>query len=218
MKSCFLSLWLAFLFLLPSSACVQHKLPSYPGLEGIEQRIEAYVADPKYPDDPYILVTLREAMAGRREGNGGVGACLVLESTGEIVESGHNRQYAPYFRSDLHAEMDLLNRFEDRRKAQRIVNGKTENPRRVEGLVLYSSVEPCPMCLTRIINAGIRKTFYAVADPPGGMCDKIGSLPSFWKDVAKGRIYEPAACSPELKDLALRLFGHYANRNIKGNK
>ncbi len=108
-----------------------------------------------------------------------------------------------------------MNRYEDRLKGQRVTNGKATNPRRVEDLALYSSFEPCPMCLTRIINAGIRKTFYAVRDPTRGMCSRISDLPTFWKAAAPERFYGPGDCSPELKDLAVQLFGGYANRSIR---
>ena len=203
------------LLLSPIIASAQHMPFPFPGIENLEKRVNAYVPDPRYPDDPYILVTLREGIKGRHEGNGGVGACLVREGRGEIVETGHNRQYNPHFRSDMHAEMDLLNRYEDKIKGQRFEDGKQQNPRRVEGLVLYTSFEPCPMCFTRIINAGIKKTLYAVADQPGGMCSRLGDMPPFWKDMGKERFCGEAACSPELKDIAFQLFGHYSHRNIK---
>jgi tRNA(Arg) A34 adenosine deaminase TadA len=115
----------------------------------------------------------------------------------------------------MHAEMDLLNRYEDRIKGQRFESGKQQNPRRVEGLVLYTSFEPCPMCLARIINAGIKKTFYAVVDQPGGMCSRFENMPPFWKDMGKERFCGEAACSSELKDIAFQLFGHYSRRNAK---
>jgi tRNA(adenine34) deaminase len=214
-KFAFASLLLCLL-LFPLTASTQQQIPfPFPGLEDLEKRVDAYVPDPQYPDDKFVLVTLREGIAGRREGNGGVGACLVREGTGEIVETGHNRQYTPHFRSDMHAEMDLLNRYEDKIKGQRFENGKQQNPRRVEGLVLYTSFEPCPMCFTRIINAGIKKTLYAVADQPGGMCSRSGDMPPFWKDMGKERFCGEAACSPELKDIAFQLFGHYSRRNTK---
>lgn len=207
---------MVFLFCLHPSVCpAEDPAAPAPDLDRILKRIEAYTPDPRYPDDPFILVTLREAVSGKQEGSGGVGACLVMESTGEIVERGHNRQYSPHFRSDLHAEMDLLNRFENRRNIQRSVDGTSQNPRQVDGLVLYSSFEPCPMCLTRIINAGIKKTLYAVPDPMGGMCGRISQLPPFWRDMARGRLYCPASCSPELKKIAIELFGHYAARITK---
>jgi tRNA(adenine34) deaminase len=179
-----------------------------PDLDAIEKRIQAYVPDRQYPDDPFILMCVKEALAGGREKNGGVGACLVEESTGKIVEVGHNRQFEPYFRSDLHAEMDLLNRYEDRVKANRIRNSTVpiEEQRKMEGLVLYTSVEPCPMCMSRIINARLKKALYAAPDPTGGMAHKIQDLPAFWREIASGRVYEPAHCSPDLVDIAKALF------------
>ncbi len=183
----------------------------------IEQKVNRYVADPAYPDDPFILATIKEAIAGSREENGGIGACLVRENTGEIVEMGHNRQFEPHYRSDLHAEMDLLTRYEERVKASRPKpkGPPTTDSRKLGGLVLYTSVEPCPMCLTRIINTGLTKVLWAADDPTGGMGRKISDLPQFWQEMAKGKIYEPARCSPELRSIAKRLFRPMAMQRPK---
>jgi len=78
-------------------------------LQEIQAAMEAF--SPQKPDDRFALITLQEALAAAREGNFGYGACLVNESTGEVVERGHNRVFYPYFRSDLHAEMDLLDKY-----------------------------------------------------------------------------------------------------------
>jgi tRNA(adenine34) deaminase len=173
-------------------------------LDEIEKLINGYTPDPRFPDDPFVKATLLEALAGSREGNGGIGACLVREATGEIVERGHNRQFEPYMRSDLHAEMDLLTRYEDRVKGVRMKGA--EDPRKMKGLVLYSSVEPCPMCLTRIINTGLKKAFFAAPDPKGGMVQRFKDLPPFWQGLAAGNVYDRANCFPELSALAARLF------------
>ncbi|HAR94530.1 MAG TPA: nucleoside deaminase [Deltaproteobacteria bacterium] len=178
-------------------------------LSAMERQVKAYVPEKNCPDDPYVLVTLQEAITAIGEGNGGIGACLVREATGEIVERGHNRQYEPYFRSDLHAEMDLLTRYEERVRGRRQGAGiPTGVQRKMEGLVLYTSLEPCPMCLTRIINAGVKKVYFAAPDPTGGMAHKMRNLPPFWQDRASGQIFEPARCSTHLKELAWQLFRH----------
>ncbi len=179
-------------------------------LDEIEKLVDGYTPDPRYPDDPYVKVTLKEALAGSREGNGGIGACLVREATGEIVERGHNRQFEPYMRSDLHAEMDLLTRYEERVKGNRAKG--VGDPRRIEGLVLYSSVEPCPMCFTRIINLGLKKALFAAPDPSGGMVQRLKDLPPFWRERASGNVYARANCSPELSALAARLFRPMAGK------
>lgn len=186
----------------------EKKQPLPPEIAAVEKSVLSYIPDARYPDDPFVLVAAKEALAGWREGNGGVGACLVHEATGQIVERGHNRQFEPHFRSDLHAEMDLLTRYEERVKAQKLNKSSVPQAqqRKIEGLVLYTSVEPCPMCLSRIINIGLKKTYYAAADPAGGMALKIHNLPAFWQELAAGRTFEPARCSPELAALAKALF------------
>lgn len=178
-------------------------------LNVLEIRINNYHPDPRYPDDLFVLVTVREGLLGGRERNGGIGACLVRKATGEIIERGHNRQYEPYFRSDLHAEMDLLDRYEERVRKTRSRNPKDptfRNPRNMQGLVLYTSLEPCPMCLGRIINAGVKEVYYAAPDVNGGMASRFKDLPPSWKAMAKGMVIGPARCSPELQEIALDLF------------
>ncbi len=184
-----------------------HDNTSVNDLDEIEKQVNAFTPDPRYPDDPFSIITIMEAIVAAREKNGGIGACLVREIDGIVIERGHNRQYSPFFQSDRHAEMDLLNRFEDRLRIRPDRKENPGNPRQYyEGLVLYSSVEPCPMCLTRIINTGIRKVYFVAPDKTGGMVNHIGSLPPFWRALTRDRVFEPARCSPQLKDMALRLF------------
>ena len=195
-----------------SYAIAGKEQPTAPSVnsDDMETAINAYVPDPQYKDDPFILAAVREAMVGRKTRNGGIGACLVNEVSGEIVECGHNEQYVPHFRSDLHAEMVLLNRYEDRMRIIRSFGGPNNtvsNPRiHMERIALYTSVEPCPMCMARIINSGIKKIYYAAADDSGGMGHRIENLPPFWQGMAQGLAVESARCSPVLKEMAKKLF------------
>ncbi len=188
-----------------------------PSLEDIENRINSYKLNPKYRDDSYGLIVVKQALTSLKGGSGGVGACLVNEKTGEVVAVGRNRQYSPYFRSDLHAEMDLLTRWEDwlRKKG-----GKNSgvNPRVCKDLVLISSMEPCPMCLTRIINSGIKKMYFLAEDPEGGMVTRMDSLPPFWKEFASDRDFRLAECSPEIKKISEDLFNHSMRMFSKNHK
>lgn len=176
----------------------------------LQKAILRYQPDKRYRDDAFVLATVKEAAQGWREHNGGIGACLVREASGEIVACAHNSQYVPYFRSDLHAEMKLLDKYEDRVRTKRASNPhdtQHRNPRyAMEGLVLYTSVEPCPMCLARIINSGLKKVYYASADETGGMAKRLGGLPPFWQNMAAGMVSEPSQSSPQLNELAHDLF------------
>jgi cytosine deaminase len=186
-------------------------------LAALEQKITSYTLNKDYKDDGYALAVVKGALESIREGSGGIGACLVDTNTGEIVEYGRNRQFSPYFRSDLHAEMDLLNKYEDRVKKFRENPETGENPRECKDLVLVTSVEPCPMCLTRIINAGIKTVLYLVEDREGGMATRLDSLPPFWREFAADREFRLADCSAELRQMALDLF-HFSSRSFAKNR
>ncbi|MBF0119380.1 MAG: nucleoside deaminase [Desulfobacterales bacterium] len=166
-------------------------------LDKLEKRIALFKPDPKYVDDKAALVTLQEAIAAAKEGNYGIGACLVNKKNGEVIQRGHNRIFKPYFRSDMHAEMDTLTGYENRIKTQ---------GSKVDGLILYTSLEPCPMCLARIITSGVQKVYYLAPDQYGGMVHLFKNLPSIWQEIARGRIYDQAQCSPELRDIANETF------------
>ncbi len=171
-------------------------------LDKIQATIDAF--SPKEPDDRFALMTLQEALDAAGEGNFGFGACLVNESTGEVVERGHNHVFYPYSRSDLHAEMDVLDRYEDRMKAP---------VSRADGLALYLSGEPSPMGLVRILNAGIMKMYYLAPVPQSGMGQTRECLPPIWKEMAKGRDYGLADCSPELRNLSTETID-YSNKKL----
>lgn len=92
-------------------AQADEKQPSTNSLEKLEERIISFSHSPKYRDDKAAVIALKEAVAAAREGNYGIGSCLIHEATGTVRQRGHNRVFKPYFRSDLHAEMDTLTRY-----------------------------------------------------------------------------------------------------------
>ncbi|MFW6113626.1 MAG: nucleoside deaminase [Actinomycetota bacterium] len=145
-------------------------------------------------DDHYGWLAAVLALRAVSRGNGGVG-CVLVDGDGDIIVHGHNAAFVPYFRSDLHAEMVVMDRFEDMRGGSA--------PR---DLTLYTSVEPCPMCLVRLICSGIGRVLYLAGDEQGGMASRMPALPSIWLELAEGRIFGQADCSPELIEAALSIF------------
>jgi tRNA(Arg) A34 adenosine deaminase TadA len=161
----------------------------------LQEALHAYTPDEGYRDDAFIHVACEEALEAVREGNFGVGA-VITDAGGKIIEKGHNHVFSPYFRSDLHAEMWVLTILEERNR----------DMNRAEGHALYSSLEPCPMCLARIISSGIRNIAYAAPDPLGGMVERIGQMPGVWQDLARRQRFSRADCSLELTQLAGEIF------------
>lgn len=158
----------------------------------------------EYPDDPYAWLTDVLALKSVNSGNYGVGSILV-NAGGEIAAMGHNLVYSPYFRSDLHAEMVTVNYFEK------------ENPQitTLKEYALYTSLESCPMCLVRLISAGINKVFYVSSDPIGGMVNSISLLPPLWKDLSAPQAFTAARCSRELSNVATEIMLINANELLE---
>ena len=82
------------------------------GLMQLAAQIQSEECHLSEPDDGLILETVREALAAAREGNFGIGA-VIVDPNGEIICSGHNQVFHPRFRSDGHAEMVVMSRFEE---------------------------------------------------------------------------------------------------------
>jgi cytosine deaminase len=154
----------------------------------------AYRFNAAYPDDAYIWLSGILALTSVTRGNFGVGSILI-DDAGDVVAQGHNEVFRPYFRSDRHAEMVVMTRFE-----------ADPHPTDLSSHTLYTSLEPCPMCLVRLSTSGIAKVLYAAADAEGGMVHRQQGLPPFWNDLARRKVFAQAHCSPDLIGAAERLF------------
>jgi cytosine deaminase len=83
----------------------------------------------------------------------------------------------------------------------------------LKGFILYTSLEPCPMCLARLIPSGVKRIYYAAVDRDGGMVHRLKYFPPVWIKLAQGQEFALAQCSPELRDIALQIFLTTVNEN-----
>lgn len=148
-----------------------------------------------HADGGLAIAACAEALKAARCGNYGVGAVLV-DPDGEIVQRGQNRAFRPRFRSDLHAEMVLMNAFEDARPG-------LENMR---GYTMVTSIEPCPMCLGRLLIAGVEVVKFVAHDDWGGMVSYMDRLPPAWQKLAERTELRQADAPDDLRQLAYDLF------------
>ena len=146
-------------------------------------------------DQELALQACHEALAAAREGNYGVGAVLI-DPAGAVAERGHNLAFQPSFRSDLHAEMVVMNAFEER----------CPETGSMAGYTLMCSLEPCPMCLGRLLIAGVETVKFVANDELGGMVDRLHHLPLAWKRLAERVEFHRADASDELRQLASDVF------------
>lgn len=148
--------------------------------------------------DPWAWLCCVLGLVSLYEGNYGVGAVIVRG--GELICEGRNRLLRPRLNTAAHAEAEALDAFEAR--FGDLAAG--------HGAVLYTSLECCPMCTVRLLNAGIRTVRYLAPDPDGGMLSRMDGLPPYWQRLATARepqqVFEPSDCSPGLAQFAADIF------------
>lgn len=97
--------------------------------------------------DKFMKEALNEAYAGIRAKEGGPFGCVIVKD-GEIVGRGHNRVLIKHD-STCHGEMEAI-----RDACSRL------GTHDLSGCELYTTAEPCPMCLGGILWSNIKKVYY----------------------------------------------------------
>lgn len=99
-------------------------------------------------DKEYMLAACQEAQEGMMHNHGGpFGAIIVMD--GKIIGKGHNRVTSNNDPT-AHAEVMAI-----RDACQHVKNFHLNEA------VLYTSCEPCPMCMAAIYWANIKKVYFA---------------------------------------------------------
>ena len=148
-----------------------------------------------HKDQDLGIVACAEALEAARAGNYGVGAVLV-DPKGKIVEQGRNAMFFPRFRSDFHAEMIAMNAFEEQHPEVDSMRGYT----------LVSSLEPCPMCMARLLMAGVQTVKFLAHDELAGMVGQKHDFPIAWKRLWQRQEFVQADVSESLQRFALDVF------------
>ncbi len=95
----------------------------------------------------YMQIAINEALEGIKNGHGGpFGACIVKDN--KVIGQGHNHVVANNDPT-CHGEIDAI------RNAC-----KNLNTFDLTGATIYTTGEPCPMCLGAILWSNIEKIYY----------------------------------------------------------
>jgi tRNA(Arg) A34 adenosine deaminase TadA len=147
----------------------------------------------------YFSLLLERARKAAESGNYAIAACFVQrDQVGELVVVGENTLLADRDPAG-HAEMNAI------RTAHRLASASNEeqpalvrtgmrdgwlsfrrSPANAPESVLYTTLEPCPMCTVAILNAGIDRVVVAAPDPLAGTLEesRLQALPRIWGDLA----------------------------------
>jgi tRNA(adenine34) deaminase len=111
-----------------------------------------------------MRTALGAAAATPATGDVPVGAVL-LDATGEVVESDHNRR-EELSDPTAHAEMLVLSR-----------RARALGDWHLEGHTLVVTLEPCPMCAGAAVLARLDRIVYGASDPKAGAAWSLYNIP-----------------------------------------
>jgi tRNA(Arg) A34 adenosine deaminase TadA len=172
----------------------------------------AHLAVSPATQDYFRLLAVRASFAAAC-GNYGISAALVLREPGrEIVFEGWNTIFAEQEPSG-HAEMNairlahaLASAPEEgsaavirRARAAGALHARALADDAISERVLYTTLEPCPMCTVCLINAGVDRVIIAAADPPSGTLEqtRLHRLPPLWSHLAEASGLEVSFCQSQ---------------------
>ena len=108
------------------------------------------------------------AHEAEKQNNLPIGAVIAYQ--GEIIAEGKNTIWHPAFDATRHAEMEAL---------RSVPNHLWKKSRE---MTLYSTLEPCIMCMGSILMHFVGRVLFGAADPYGGGSMLAGHLPPFFED------------------------------------
>lgn len=142
----------------------------------------------------FMELAIDEARAGILNGDGGpFGAVIVKDDS--VVASGYNQVIKNSDSTD-HGEIDAI------RKAERALGTYD-----LSGCVIYTTGEPCPMCLAAILWANIEKVYYGCtikdSEKLGFRDDELDAVMGRRANVPEGFMEEKE------RETCLQLFDEY---------
>lgn len=116
-------------------------------------------------DINFMKLALRHAQFAFREEEVPIGA-VVVDEDGLVIASSRNRVESLQDASS-HAEIDVLKKAAEVKKNWRLLN-----------CTLYTTLEPCPMCLGAIYAFRIKRLVYGANDKRVGSCGSWINIPA----------------------------------------
>ena len=124
------------------------------------------LSDPRHPFHvAHMEMALEEAELAAAEDEVPVGAVIVSLQHGVIGRAHNEREKLKD--PTAHAEMIAITQ-----AAQALHSW------RLEGCLLYVTLEPCPMCAGAIVQARLPTVVYGTPDPKAGACHTLYQIPS----------------------------------------
>jgi len=146
----------------------------------------------------YMKTAKNNAEKGMNNNEGGPFGAVIVDSKGTIISNGNNKVLAQNDPT-AHAEIVAI------REACKLLNTYD-----LSGYTIYTSCEPCPMCLSAIIWSNIKEVYYACTKEDAG---EIGFRDDMIYQYLKGEKQELLKLKQLNRDECLELFEKYKKEN-----
>jgi len=153
-------------------------------------------------DLEYLHAAIRLAREAREAGNLPIGAVITLD--GEILAQGKNSIWVPKLNPGRHAEIEAL----------RAV--PPDLWERASEMTLYTTLEPCLMCMGTILIHRIGRVVFGCHDSRGGASCLFGHMPPAFESLLQEVEWVgpalPQECG-ELNQMIFELLDRYQSRS-----
>ena len=143
-----------------------------------------------------MRIAIREAKHGIHHGHGGPFGAVIIKNN-KLIAKGHNQVLIDND-STHHGEIDVIRKAEHKLKTHDL-----------SGCILYTTGEPCPMCLSAALWANIDKIYYGCSLKDN---ESIGFRDEKFDQMLGGRAKLPKKYLRQKdRKLCLKLFKEYKN-------
>lgn len=177
---------------------------------------------PPFSAEEYFALLLDRALRALEAGDGGISAALSVRCHGfEIASFGRNTVCSQ--RNPLgHAETNAIRQLSDLISLSPHTRGQSISPwtspldvlhsdaniftRKIDDprcqSILYTTLEPCPMCTVATITAGVNSVLVATSEEWGGalLSGRLDSLPAVWPELAESQGLRVCLMSSDTND------------------
>ncbi len=131
------------------------------------------------------------ALQAEELGNLPIGAVIAMD--GKIIAQGKNAIWVPCYNPNRHAEIEAL-----RNVPERLWKSSRE-------MSLYTTLEPCLMCLGAILLHQVGRVLFGSADYYGGAGLVFGHMPNYFEDQVSRMAWMGPAYAQECDKLFERV-------------
>lgn len=155
-------------------------------------------------DIKYLLHAISLAEKAEKQKNLPIGALIVLEN--KIIAEGHN-SIVTAGRPSRHAEIEAIDKV------------SSDLWKKAEKMTLYTTLEPCMMCLGTILVYRIGRVVFGANDRHGGAGCMFDYMPPAFKDIKKSLGDDwwhgpalPDKCDPLKRKVIIMAMFHKKNK------